>query len=231
MQRGFVLLSGGLDSTTALHLAVKECDSVEAVSIDYGQRHFKERAFAQRTCEKLKVEHTTINLPGLLEGSMLTDPAQEIPDKTYDQLPTGISPTYVPYRNGLMLSMLAAHAQKWINAETRSGFMGPQAAIYFGAHAEDAHNWAYPDCTPEFIGAMANAIHVGTYFKVRLHTPLMWLRKWEIVRLGRDHDVDFSMTWSCYAGGEKHCGRCPTCYARKQAFELAGVTDPTEYEA
>jgi 7-cyano-7-deazaguanine synthase len=105
-----------------------------------------------------------------------------------------------------------------------------QADIYFGAHAEDAQNWAYPDCTPEFIGAMANAIFVGTYRAVRLISPIMFMTKAQIVAMGDKLNVPFDKTWSCYKGGEKHCGKCPTCYARKDAFAVAGVRDPTVYE-
>jgi 7-cyano-7-deazaguanine synthase len=229
MNRAFVLLSGGLDSTTALHMALGQYDGVEAVSINYGQRHKKETQYARRMCNELNIKFTVLELNDILSGVMLTDKSIDIPNTTYDKI-VGVSPTYVPFRNGLMLSMIAAHAQKWITANTQPGFLQPNAGIYFGAHAEDAHNWAYPDCTPEFIGAMANAIHVGTYFAVRLHTPLMWMQKSEIVRLGTGLGIDYSKTWSCYAGGDLHCGTCPTCHARKQAFGKAGVPDPTEYE-
>jgi 7-cyano-7-deazaguanine synthase len=231
MNRAFVLLSGGLDSTTCLYLANNQYESVEAISINYGQRHSKEQLFARLTCEQLDIPHHIFHLHDLLEGTMLTDPDIPIPEKSYADLPKGVSPTYVPFRNGLMLSMIAAYAQKWITENSKPAFIPPLGGIYFGAHAEDAQNWAYPDCTPEFIGAMANAIHVGTYFAVRLHTPLMWMQKSEIVRLGHKLGVDFANTWSCYAGGALHCGVCPTCRARKEAFEKAGVTDPTEYAA
>jgi 7-cyano-7-deazaguanine synthase len=149
--------------------------------------------------------------------SMLTDPQREIPNVDYKDI-EGVSPTYVPFRNGQLLSKAAALAQA-------EGF----SELYFGAHAEDAQNWAYPDCTPEFIGAMANAIYIGTYHKVRLCTPLEWLTKTEVVALGDVLGVPFHLTWSCYAGGEKHCGTCPTCRARHQAFYDAVVDDPTEY--
>lgn len=222
MNRAFCLLSGGLDSTTALHVAMSEFEEVEAVSINYGQRHLKECTYAAQTCDDLNIPHSILQLKDLLAGSMLTSDA-DIPNVHYDDI-KGVSPTYVPFRNGLLLSIITAHAQKWVSAgEDR------KAGVYFGAHSEDAHNWAYPDCTPEFIGAMANAIHVGSYFAIRLHTPLMWLRKSEIVRLGHGLGVDFANTWSCYAGGEKHCGACPTCHARREAFEKAGLPDPTEY--
>jgi 7-cyano-7-deazaguanine synthase len=252
MRKAFVLLSGGLDSTTCLYKAIRdftpegyqpsrkiEIPWVEAISIDYGQRHKKEMEYAKRTCSHLGIDHHVLNLAGILAGPgvMLTDSDQQLPDVSYDELPHGVSPTYVPFRNGTLLSMITAHAQKWVNdqmQEMQDGVIATavsEAGIYFGAHAEDAHNWAYPDCTPEFIGAMANAIYIGTYHSVRLFTPLMWLKKHEIVTLGNDLGVPFGGTWSCYAGGEKHCGTCPTCRSRKDAFMKAMVEDPTEYAA
>lgn len=230
--KAFALLSGGLDSTVVLYRAMQEFNGhVEAVSVNYGQRHKKEIEYAAKTCAQLNIGHTILQLGDILAGSMLTDASIAIPNKTYAQLPEGVSPTYVPFRNGLMLALIAAKAQQWINAapEDVEGREKRQAAIYFGAHAEDAANWAYPDCTPEFIGAMANAIFIGTYQAVRLHTPVMWMTKAEIVTMGRELRVPFENTWSCYAGGEHHCGKCPTCYARQQAFIMAGVPDPTVY--
>jgi len=229
-RRAFVLLSGGIDSSVALRIAYADFGGkVEAVSINYGQRHMKEIEYAGRTCAQVgDIKHVVLDLPNC-GGAMLTDLSIPIPDIKYDDI-KGVSPTYVPFRNGLMLSILAAHAQKWTNSRQADEPM-MEAGIYFGAHAEDAANWAYPDCTPEFIGAMANAIYIGTYQAVRLHTPLMWMRKASIVSLGAKLGVDFSNTWSCYAGKELHCGACPTCYARREAFIIAGEDDPTEYEA
>jgi 7-cyano-7-deazaguanine synthase len=154
---------------------------------------------------------------------MLTNPDDKIPEVAYADI-KGVSPTYVPFRNGLMLSAITSFAAGMLsdNDESESG-------IYFGAHAEDAQNWAYPDCTFEFSGAMANAIFIGTYYKLRLHVPLIWMVKKEIIQKGADLGVDFSKTWSCYVGGDKHCGVCPTCRSRRLGFIDAGITDPTEY--
>jgi 7-cyano-7-deazaguanine synthase len=234
--RAFVLLSGGLDSTTVLYHALRDFKNVEAVSVNYGQRHEKEIEFARRICDRVQVDHTTLWLDDILGGAMLTSKAKEIPDIHYDEI-KGVSPTYVPFRNGLLLSLITAHAQKWINAKPKPEDDGDiplatehrNAVVFFGAHAEDAQNWAYPDCAPEFIGAMANAIYIGSYSAIRLHTPLMWLMKHEIVTLGVVLGVPFEDTWSCYAGGAHHCGACPTCYARQDAFKKAGVPDPTIY--
>ena len=284
MKKAFVLLSGGMDSTTCLHQAILDymppdaplglaygdkgvwrdllktahdgditIDWVEAVSISYGQRHSKEMNYAKATCERLGIKHTILDVGALLRGDtvMLTDDSRgkvEVPDISYSQI-KGVSPTYVPFRNGLMLSALTAHAQKWVN-EQNQGYERdveaakdslehdaidaiiankPSAGIYFGAHAEDAHNWAYPDCTPEFIGAMANAIYIGSYMQIRLHTPIQWSSKADVVTRGEALGVLWFDTWSCYKGEDKHCGTCPTCLARKEAFSSAGVPDPTNY--
>ena len=269
MRKAFVLLSGGLDSTTCLFKAIfdffpddpgaalaygdksiikdalheaastgldlgMDIPWVEAISVDYGQRHKKEFEYAAETCKRLGIKHTVISLGGLLsgEGIMLTDANVEVPNISYDEI-KGVSPTYVPFRNGTMLSAIAALAQKWVTETIRNGSSdkAPEvtAGIYFGAHSEDAHNWAYPDCTPEFIGSMANAIYVGTYHAVRLITPLEWLDKEGVVRLGHSLGVPFERTWSCYKGEDLQCGICPTCRSRRGAFVAAGVEDPTRY--
>ncbi len=218
--KAFVLHSGGIDSTTCLYLAVRDfgIKHVVSLSIDYGQRHSTELDHAQAICEARGIEHHMVKGPEMPQ-SMLTDPDATIPDVAYMDLDPGISPTYVPFRNGTLLSYVAAIAQ------AQAG-----TAIYFGAHAEDALNWAYPDCTPEFIGAMANAIFIGTYQQVRLLTPLAWLGKKEIIQLGTSLDIPWERTWSCYKGGVHHCGTCPTCRARHQGFFDAQVVDPTKYE-
>jgi 7-cyano-7-deazaguanine synthase len=229
--RAFVLLSGGLDSTTALYQAIKDGHSeIEAVSINYGQRHKKEIDFARSTAARLDIPHTYIRIADILSGGTLTDPSAPIPKMSYSDL-VGVSPTYVPFRNGTMIAIVTAHAQRWFDSYGKEHGEDSErsATIYFGAHAEDAHNWAYPDCTPEFIGAMANAVYVGTYHGVRLVAPLMHDTKADIVRRGAALGVPFENTWSCYVGGQYHCGECPTCRARKEAFAVAGVPDPTTY--
>lgn len=224
--QAFALLSGGIDSTTALFMAYSEFKGqVIGVSIDYGQRHKKEIEYARMTCrDVLDIEHHIIDLSSVVPKTMLTDAQAKIPEVSYAEI-TGVSPTYVPFRNGLMLSAVTSFA---VNVIERLKVKG-ESGLYFGAHAEDAQNWAYPDCTFEFSGAMANAIFIGTYYKIRLHVPLIWMNKSEVICKGADLGVDFARTWSCYQGGEKHCGVCPTCRSRRQGFIDAGVTDPTEY--
>lgn len=229
MRKAFVLLSGGIDSSTCLYQAIKDFGDVEAVSVDYGQRHDNELLAARRIAQLRMVPHHILDLRKLIPSTMLTDHSQPLPNKPYSEL-EGVSPTYVPFRNGLMLSALTSFVQG-IFAKEQPNNNDAEWGIYFGAHAEDAHNWAYPDCTPEFIGAMANAIYIGTYRAIRLHTPLQWMRKWQIIKHGEELGVPFEKTWSCYAGGKVHCGTCPTCRARKEAFSDAGIGDPTEYSA
>lgn len=275
-RKAFVLLSGGLDSTTALHKAMRDyypqkdlgvsfdywvvarrddssytdCNWVEAVSIDYGQRHKRELLHAAATCETFGIKHTILDVGNLLGGKEVLLSAESIGSmdmvhKSYDEI-QGVSPSYVPFRNGLLLSAITAHAQKYVNSQIRKhnetfkaawNHEDPNAtalakdlvSIYYGAHAEDAHNWAYPDCTAEFNGSMANAIYTGSYNTIRLVTPLQWLTKDKIVELGEELRVDWAFTWSCYDAGEYHCGKCPTCLARKSAFARAGILDPTKY--
>jgi len=224
--RVFVLLSGGIDSSTCLSLAIDDVNhgrygegaEVRAISILYGQRHAKEIEAARNVAAELLVPWKAVQL-AQQPPSMLTNPDAPVPNASYEQLPAGISPTYVPFRNGQLLSYAAAIAQA-----------DRGCAIYYGAHAEDAARWAYPDCTPEFNGAMANAIFIGTYQQVRLVTPLQWLAKADIINLGNALKTPYRLTWSCYRGEDLHCGTCPTCRARHRGFIDAGVTDPTRYQ-
>jgi 7-cyano-7-deazaguanine synthase len=244
MHKVFCLLSGGIDSSTTLAIARDEFpnDELEAMTYNYGQRHVKERVCAIEQASQRNASHHDIQLPGYLTG-MLVDKAENeaIPDVSYAELAPGISPTYVSFRNGAMLSLLAARAQSWVMEEEKEvknrvavGLIqapeSAEATIYIGVHADDGVNWAYPDCTPEFIGAMANAIYVGTYLKVRLRAPLLFLDKPAVVREGTRLGVDFANTWSCYKGQDLHCGTCPTCRSRREAFDLNGLQDPTEYK-
>jgi 7-cyano-7-deazaguanine synthase len=227
--KAYVLLSGGIDSSTCLYIAHEEFISVEGVSMNYGQRHSKEIEHAKLQCDRLGVKHSTISLAGLIPNTMLTDPKITVPNISYDEI-KGVSPTYVPFRNGLMLAAITSFVHGELVRFGDSGsYDGLEWGIYFGAHAEDAQNWAYPDCTPEFIGAMANAISVGTYYNVRLHTPLEWMGKKDIIQWGSRLGVPWELTWSCYKGEDRQCGVCPTCRARRKGFLDAGIVDPTPY--
>jgi 7-cyano-7-deazaguanine synthase len=219
MAKAYVLLSGGVDSSTCVGHAMKLFGSVVAIGVFYGQRHVKELEHAKEVADAMGARFLLKDIRGAIGRGGLTDPKLEIPKVSYDDLPYGVSPTYVPFRNGVLLSVL-----------TSSAAADPEAAaVYYGAHAEDAANYAYPDCTPEFIAAMDKAIEIGTYGKIQLYTPLVNMTKAEVVELGQSVGVPWEKTWSCYEGGKVHCGVCPTCRARRAAFQKAGVVDPTQY--
>jgi len=265
-EKVFVLLSGGIDSSAALGLAKGQFPNAEfeAVTIDYGQRHAREIQAAQEVAKHFGVPHVTIDAKGFMSGMLVTpsngidegvdDIGKEpeaIPEVSYADLPAGISPTYVTFRNGLMLSILAARAQAWVMAEQKTILADnqgvwdldiipeseqPNAYIYCGIHADDGANWAYPDCTMEFIGPMASAIYVGTYNRVRVRAPFTFMDKATVVMLGDATGVPWALTWSCYKGEELQCGVCPTCRSRKDAFKFLQrggikIKDPTRYAA
>lgn len=225
-RKSIVLLSGGLDSSTCAVLACREfgAENVIALSLFYGQKHAKELEAAKAVVDFLGIkEHRIEKLPDIFRGggSTLVDPDLPNPETTYEEINKayGVSPTYVPFRNANFLS-----------AATTIALVEGADTIFYGPHSEDARNWAYPDCTPEFNGAMANAIYIGTYMKVRLVTPLQWMTKAEVVALGQKIGVPFELTWSCYNGQEKACGVCPTCVGRLEAFRENGMEDPIAYE-
>jgi 7-cyano-7-deazaguanine synthase len=232
-RKHFVLFSGGLDSAVVfwrvLDEARKQGEEVEAVGIDYGQRHAVELTAAGQLCDEAEVFYDVLEIPAELMAGALLASDKPIPEQTYADLPHGMSPTYVPFRNGLMLSLLAAKAQKWVMQQVEPG--GRFASIYIGSHAEDAENDAYPDCSVEFMNQMGNAIRLGTYGMVELVTPLITLKKAEVIKMGAELGVPFEQTWSCYKGGHVHCGKCMTCNARHQGFAAAGIKDPTLYAA
>jgi 7-cyano-7-deazaguanine synthase len=218
-----VLLSGGLDSTTCLAMAVDTHGAAEthAVSFDYGQKHRAELDHAAAVANYFSVGHQVIPVPSVFAGthSSLLVGGPDNPQIAYEDLPEGQSPAYVPFRNAIFLSLAGAVA-----------LIREAGSLYFGAHSEDAERWAYPDCTPEFIGAMANAVFVGTYFKVRLISPLQWMTKREVVGQGLELKAPYHLTMSCYDGREPACGICPTCRSRREAFRANGIEDPIGYE-
>lgn len=225
-RRALVLLSGGIDSTICAGLACREFgpENVVALSLFYGQKNAKEIEAARDVTQHLGInDHMIQQLPDIFQGggSTLVDPDKANPETTYEELSTsqGVSPTYVPFRNANLLSVA-----------TSISLVKGVAEIYYGANSEDGRNWAYPDCTPEFNGAMANAIYIGSYMKVRLITPLQWLIKSEVIALGEKISTPFELTWSCYNGNETACGVCSACVARLHAFEKNGLIDPINYE-
>ncbi|MHA3772057.1 7-cyano-7-deazaguanine synthase QueC [Verrucomicrobiota bacterium sgz303538] len=212
-----VLLSGGMDSVTALYDAHASQEVVAALSFDYGSKHNRrELPFARAHAERLHVPHWTLPL-GFVQETFKSDLLQgggEIPKGHYEE--ENMKQTVVPFRNGIMLAIAAGFA------ESRDA-----EALVIAAHAGD--HAIYPDCREEFMRAMAEAIQLGTYAGVAVLRPFISLDKARIALRGAELGIDFSQTWSCYVGGEIHCGECGTCVERREAFQLAGLLDPTVY--
>lgn len=231
MKKALVLSSGGVDSTTCVGIAVKDVGSenVSTVSVFYGQKHNKELECADKVADFYNVKHYVLDLSNVLQYSncsLMKNSTEEIPMMSYaeqiEKNGEGKVSTYVPFRNGLMLSSVAALAQ--------SIYPDDDVDIYLGAHADDAAGRAYADCSEEFTSAMNTAIVIGTYGKVRVVAPLVNLNKAGVVKLGLSIGVPYNLTYSCYNGREKACGRCGTCIDRLNAFKANGVQDPIEYE-
>ncbi len=215
--RVVVSLSGGMDSTVLLYHLLDLRYTVHAVTVNYGQRHDKEIVAAQGICALLGVEHDVVDLRGLrkiLTGSSLTDDVP-VPEGHYED--ESMKATVVPNRNMLLLSVALARC-------VSLGYDDVAYAAHAGDHA------IYPDCRPEFATAMGSAAALCDYKVHHLVRPFMSWTKADIVKRGDALRVPFSVTWSCYNGRKVHCGVCGTCVERREAFELAGVSDPTPYE-
>ena|SRR5436305_10708302 len=220
MSKAVAIVSGGLDSVTLAYLLHAQGYDLHLLSFDYGQRHKKELAFAKLCAQRLNAEFHVIDLSDLgklLKGSALTDDIP-VPDGHY-AAPT-MAVTVVPNRNAIMLSIAYGIAVTE-NAEV----------VAIGAHGGD--HFIYPDCRPSFVAAFDAMQRQATegfrHEKLRLEAPFIHMGKHDIVKVGTDLQVPYADTWSCYKGGEKHCGQCGTCYERREAFELASVPDPTAY--
>lgn len=225
--KAVVLSSGGVDSTTCLALAIDKLgkENVVAVSIFYGQKHDKELACAREIATHYEVSHYELNLANILKysnSSLMEGSTAEIVHKSYaeqiEEEPNEIVSTYVPFRNGLMMSAVAALGM--------SLFPDEEVEIYLGAHADDAAGNAYADCSEAFIDAMGKAISLGTYEKVKVVAPFAAMNKAQLVGVGLKLNVPYELTWSCYEGGDTPCGTCGTCIDRIKAFELNGTIDP-----
>jgi 7-cyano-7-deazaguanine synthase len=214
-----VVCSGGLDSVSLAHRTAAEGELFGLLSFDYGQRHRKELDFAAACAARLGVWHEVIDIAGIgrhLTGSALTD-AVEVPDGHYAE--ETMKSTIVPNRNAIMLAIAfgVAAARK-------------ADAVAVAVHGGD--HFIYPDCRPDFIdlfGQMQKQALDG-YADVSLLAPYVNVSKADIVTDGARHGTPFAETWSCYKGGLRHCGRCGTCVERREAFAIAGIEDPTEYE-
>jgi 7-cyano-7-deazaguanine synthase len=213
-----VLLSGGMDSVAALYEVLGKHEVVACLSFDYGSKHnAKEIPFAKLHSDRNSVVHHTIPLDFMntLFKSDLLKSGGNIPDGHYAE--QTMKQTVVPFRNGIMLAIAAGYAES-VDAE------GLVIAAHSGDHA------IYPDCREPFMQAMATAMEQGTYAKIQLLRPFIATDKTGIARRGSELGIDFAETWSCYKGGEIHCGVCGTCVERREAFMLAGLPDLTVYE-
>lgn len=212
-----VLCSGGMDSVTALHRAHKEHEVVGVLGFDYGSKHnHRELPFAEKHATQLGVRFETIKLDFVnrLFVSDLLKSGGEIPEGHYES--ESMKQTVVPFRNAIMLSIACGFAES-VEAQ------GLVIAAHDGDHA------IYPDCREPFMQAMGDAMRLGTYAKIKLLRPFIEMSKADIAAAGAKLGVDYAQTWSCYQGGEKHCGKCGTCVERREAFDLAGIEDPTVY--
>lgn len=211
--KAILIYSGGLDSTTLLY-EYRE-DIALAVSFDYGSKHNeREIEYARKNCRKLGIEHLVIPLEFMQKyfRSSLLKGGEDIPEGSYDD--SNMQSTVVPFRNGIMLAIAAGLAES-------RGLDAIMMANHGGDHA------IYPDCRPEFVDAFGKAVEAGTYNGVKLLSPYCDITKRDIALRGKALGIDYSLTYSCYKGGEKHCGKCGTCTERKEALE---GFDPTEYE-
>lgn len=216
MKDSIIVVSGGMDSITMLY---EYKDRIaQAVSFHYGSNHNdKELAFAKMHCERLGIPHLIIPLSfmGQYFESSLLQGAEAIPEGNYDD--ENMKSTVVPFRNGIMLAVAAGlaetHHLKYV-----------MLANHGGDHA------IYPDCRPEFVDSMSDAIAAGTYNNIRIFAPYTNITKADIARHGKELGIDYAETWSCYKGGEHHCGKCGTCTERIDALREAGIEDKTVYE-
>jgi len=225
MSEAIVLLSGGLDSATALAFAIEKGYDVVALTFDYGQKHKRELESARKIARHFKVkEHIVVPLSlGKLLRSSLTQKGLEMPEgRSDEEISEGIPSTYVPARNLIFLSIATSIA------ESRGA-----GHVYIAVNAVDFSG--YPDCTPYFIAALQRTINVGTKAGkegegIRLEAPLINLSKAQIIRKAMRLKVPIELTWSCYKGGKHACGKCDSCRLRLKGFSQAGVKEPLEYE-
>ncbi len=213
-----VICSGGLDSVTLAYKVARDHELLALVSYDYGQRHKQELDYAALAAKKLGVPHHILDMSQIgahLSGSALTDDL-DVPDGHYAE--ENMKVTVVPNRNAIMLAI-------------GFGIAAAQQADAVAAAVHGGDHFIYPDCRPEFTKSFEamQKLALDGYANVSLYTPFVEVPKDAIVAEGAKLGVPFEETWSCYKGGEKHCGRCGTCVERREAFDLAGVDDPTDY--
>ena len=215
-KNSIIIVSGGMDSITLLYDHKDEI--ALGISFDYGSNHnAREIPFAKMHCERLGIKHITINLDFMHQyfKSSLLDGADAIPEGHYAD--GNMKSTVVPFRNGIMLSIAIGIAES-----------NNLDQVFIANHGGD--HTIYPDCRPEFIKAIDSAANAGTYNNVKVIAPYTQITKSDIARIGKKLGIDYTETWSCYKGGEKHCGKCGTCVERKEALAEAGIEDCTIYE-
>ena len=230
--KAVVLSSGGLDSTTCLAIAVNKlgAKNVAALSVFYGQRHVKELEAARNVAKFYNVAHYELDAAEIFRHShsaLLNTSSELIERNSYaEQMKKNHSPriaTYVPFRNGLMLSMAASFADGLYDDDS--------VELYIGVHSDDnAEGHAYADCSAKFVASMSAAIRIGTYEKVHIVAPFLCQKKADVVKVGLELHAPYHLTWSCYDRGDVPCGQCATCIDRAQAFALNGVKDPALVE-
>ena len=216
MKDSVIIVSGGMDSITLLY--DKKDEIALGISFDYGSNHnAKEIPFAEMHCKRLGIKHITINLDFMHQyfKSSLLQGAEAIPEGHYAD--ENMKSTVVPFRNGIMLSIAIGIAES-----------NQLRKVLIANHGGD--HTIYPDCRPQFIQAIDAAANAGTFVNVRVEAPYTNITKGDIARIGKRLGLDYTETWSCYKGGEKHCGKCGTCIERKEALQEAGIHDATEYE-
>lgn len=216
MKNSVIIVSGGMDSITLLYDHKDEI--ALGISFDYGSNHnAREIPFAKMHCERLGIKHITINLDFMHQyfKSSLLDGAEAIPEGRYAD--DNMKSTVVPFRNGIMLSIAIGIAES-----------NNLDQVFIANHGGD--HTIYPDCRPEFINAIDAAATAGTYNNVKVVAPYTKITKSDIARIGKKLGIDYTETWSCYKGGEVHCGKCGTCVERKEALAEAGIEDKTIYE-
>ena len=216
-RKSVVIYSGGMDSFTVLHKAIKDGKAVSALTFNYGQRHVKEIEFAAKVWNELRILHKVVDITAineLLQGSSLTSNI-EIPEGHYAD--ETMKSTVVPNRNMILLSLAIGYA---VSLESHE--------VYYGAHSGD--HAIYPDCRPEFVEKMNSVSKIANYEPVEIITPFLSIDKTEILRIGLNMGLDYSKTWTCYNGRDKACGKCGACVERLEAFATNKVTDPIPYE-
>lgn len=215
--RAVVIYSGGMDSYTVLHRALREGYEVHALSFHYGQRHARELDVAREVCESLGVAHQVVDIRaihGLIGASALTDATQQMPRADYAE--DNMKATVVPNRNMILLSLAIGHA---VNLEAE--------LCYYGAHGGD--HAIYPDCRPEFVARMNDVAAIANYTPVEIRAPYLHASKSDILAEGLRMGLDYAHTWTCYLGEALACGECGSCRERLQAFASQGLVDPLPY--